>query len=689
MDKSILMQKQVKDNAEDLQKEFLDIKNWEEQMKSKDEELRNQRSEQTSLPPIRSKNKSKTKFTPTKQNGSDIKPKRIKSYDYSAWDKFDIDEACKEVNKTEQSDSSEDEVMSKEELEKAHRVGTKYKNQGNIFVQQQKWAEAIKSYNQAIKAFPYDAIFYANRALCQLKLDNCCSAESDCSAAIQLDATYVKAYHRRATARINLKQYKEAKQDLENVLKLEPSNKEAKVLLAEIEKKMKVLDSIITLKEDAKKLSEDTPIEKLIGEKMWSSTKTDIKDVKESKEVGKDISMKMERDEKDKGSKNLKHVKEENVLKLEPSNKEAKVLLAEIEKKMKVLDSIITLKEDAKKLSEDTPIEKLIGEKMWSSTKTDIKDVKESKEVGKDISMKMERDEKDKGSKNLKHVKEDIVPGIQNIATAYNKRDPRIPTWLPEKDDVVVIEPIEKPPHLRSKKLLTRIPVEEVEFINIQHDQKNDGTTSNEHESVQLKENFGDCPNIPISLPEKDDVVTESIDKSSHLNLKELETGVVVEETVFNKYEHAELKEISADEKSKNESSIKDSKSVENTNNIPPVPKTAVQFVTNWKANKSSEFRYKYLKQLPKNSLSKIFQDSMESDIFNDILKVLWLEFIKRKESIFSYLKDLSEVKRFRALIMFISNNEKQCLRVLFEHCKTIENISQEELTALQEKYEI
>ncbi|XP_043258103.1 RNA polymerase II-associated protein 3 isoform X2 [Colletes gigas] len=593
MDKSILMQKQVKDNAEDLQKEFLDIKNWEEQMKSKDEELRNQRSEQTSLPPIRSKNKSKTKFTPTKQNGSDIKPKRIKSYDYSAWDKFDIDEACKEVNKTEQSDSSEDEVMSKEELEKAHRVGTKYKNQGNIFVQQQKWAEAIKSYNQAIKAFPYDAIFYANRALCQLKLDNCCSAESDCSAAIQLDATYVKAYHRRATARINLKQYKEAKQDLENVLKLEPSNKEAKVLLAEIEKKMKVLDSIITLKEDAKKLSEDTPIEKLIGEKMWSSTKTDIKDVKESKEVGKDISM------------------------------------------------------------------------------------------------KMERDEKDKGSKNLKHVKEDIVPGIQNIATAYNKRDPRIPTWLPEKDDVVVIEPIEKPPHLRSKKLLTRIPVEEVEFINIQHDQKNDGTTSNEHESVQLKENFGDCPNIPISLPEKDDVVTESIDKSSHLNLKELETGVVVEETVFNKYEHAELKEISADEKSKNESSIKDSKSVENTNNIPPVPKTAVQFVTNWKANKSSEFRYKYLKQLPKNSLSKIFQDSMESDIFNDILKVLWLEFIKRKESIFSYLKDLSEVKRFRALIMFISNNEKQCLRVLFEHCKTIENISQEELTALQEKYEI
>lgn len=40
MDKSILLQKQIKDNTEDLQKEFLDMKNWEEQMKRKDEEIK-------------------------------------------------------------------------------------------------------------------------------------------------------------------------------------------------------------------------------------------------------------------------------------------------------------------------------------------------------------------------------------------------------------------------------------------------------------------------------------------------------------------------------------------------------------------------------------------------------------------------------------------------------------------------
>lgn len=67
------------------------------------------------------------------------------------------------------------------------------------------------------------------------------SAEADCSSAIQLDETYVKAYHRRATARMELKQYKEAKEDIEKILTLEPSNKEAKALLSQINKRLENL----------------------------------------------------------------------------------------------------------------------------------------------------------------------------------------------------------------------------------------------------------------------------------------------------------------------------------------------------------------------------------------------------------------------------------------------------------------
>lgn len=64
------------------------------------------------------------------------------------------------------------------------------------------------------------------------------SAEADCTSAIQIDNTYVKAYHRRATTRMGLRQYKEAKQDIEKILTLEPSNKETKALLSQVNKQL-------------------------------------------------------------------------------------------------------------------------------------------------------------------------------------------------------------------------------------------------------------------------------------------------------------------------------------------------------------------------------------------------------------------------------------------------------------------
>lgn len=50
----------------------------------------------------------------------------------------------------------------------------------------------------------------------------------------------------------------------------------------------------------------------------------------------------------------------------------------------------------------------------------------------------------------------------------------------------------------------------------------------------------------------------------------------------------------------------------------------------------------------------------MESNIFSDILTTLRTVFVKKQEPIFSYLKDLSDVRRFRALVLFINNYEKQ-----------------------------
>ena len=53
---------------------------------------------------------------------------------------------------------------------------------------------------------------------------------------ISIDESYVKAYHRRGTARAALKKYAEAKQDFEKVLKLDPRSKVAKQELEKLER---------------------------------------------------------------------------------------------------------------------------------------------------------------------------------------------------------------------------------------------------------------------------------------------------------------------------------------------------------------------------------------------------------------------------------------------------------------------
>lgn len=63
-------------------------------------------------------------------------------------------------------------------------------------------------------------------------------AESDCTAAIQLDDSYIKSYYRRATVRMTLKHYTKAEEDAQKILSLDPSNKEAKFLLDQINKKL-------------------------------------------------------------------------------------------------------------------------------------------------------------------------------------------------------------------------------------------------------------------------------------------------------------------------------------------------------------------------------------------------------------------------------------------------------------------
>jgi serine/threonine-protein phosphatase 5 len=69
---------------------------------------------------------------------------------------------------------------------------------------------------------------YSNRAFCNIKLESYGSAIADASKAIIFDPDFTKAHYRRGCAHLGLLKFKEAKSDFTKVVKLSPSDKDAR-----------------------------------------------------------------------------------------------------------------------------------------------------------------------------------------------------------------------------------------------------------------------------------------------------------------------------------------------------------------------------------------------------------------------------------------------------------------------------
>jgi tetratricopeptide (TPR) repeat protein len=76
-------------------------------------------------------------------------------------------------------------------------------------------------------------LLLCNRAACYLKLNKFQECTEDCSAALEIDKSCVKAYFRRAQAHLQTGDANAAARDLSIVLKLDPSNKDAIAALRE------------------------------------------------------------------------------------------------------------------------------------------------------------------------------------------------------------------------------------------------------------------------------------------------------------------------------------------------------------------------------------------------------------------------------------------------------------------------
>uniref|UniRef100_H9H6B7 RNA polymerase II-associated protein 3 n=1 Tax=Monodelphis domestica TaxID=13616 RepID=H9H6B7_MONDO len=174
--KAVELQLQMKHNAEELQDFVKDLESWEKDIKQMDLELRNQNGVSgENLFPVRNKNfkkkkKNKTKV-PSEKTTEENKKNRIKSYDYEAWGKLDVDTILEELDK---EDSTHDSVSAESESEEdgIHIDSQKAlaeKEKGNKYFKQGKYDEAIDCYTKGMAADPYNPVLPTNRASKPLK----------------------------------------------------------------------------------------------------------------------------------------------------------------------------------------------------------------------------------------------------------------------------------------------------------------------------------------------------------------------------------------------------------------------------------------------------------------------------------------------------------------------------------------
>ncbi|KAJ3256959.1 Sperm associated antigen 1, partial [Borealophlyctis nickersoniae] len=242
-----------------------EFKLWAQELKSKDNDLKQKKHMPATRPNIRSSSSSTTTTShaapsaedstkaPEQPTAKSAASQRIKSSDYRAWDRLDVDAELRRVDeeetmhdqknagarvqKPQQPDFRVPESVDDEEVA---FLAEMEKNKGNEAYKAGEFEDAVLYYTRSLKLLER-ANVYTNRAIAYLKMKHYDKAEDDATAALSLNtpAFNFKAYFRRATARSKRGKYLSAIADLDAALKIGPDNRDAKTLRRECENKLK------------------------------------------------------------------------------------------------------------------------------------------------------------------------------------------------------------------------------------------------------------------------------------------------------------------------------------------------------------------------------------------------------------------------------------------------------------------
>mmetsp|Transcript_9265 Transcript_9265/g.14839 ORF Transcript_9265/g.14839 Transcript_9265/m.14839 type:complete len:502 (-) Transcript_9265:221-1726(-) len=120
--------------------------------------------------------------------------------------------------------------------EDGKKDANEYKAEGNKYFRDHKYNEAIGCYSKAIEADGANPVFYSNRSICHIHLENFGLAIADAKKGIEINSKYIKSYFRLGTAHAGLGKYKLAMGDFKQVLKIKPKDKKALKSLKECQK---------------------------------------------------------------------------------------------------------------------------------------------------------------------------------------------------------------------------------------------------------------------------------------------------------------------------------------------------------------------------------------------------------------------------------------------------------------------
>uniref|UniRef100_A0A4W4EIA4 RNA polymerase II-associated protein 3 n=1 Tax=Electrophorus electricus TaxID=8005 RepID=A0A4W4EIA4_ELEEL len=635
--KAIELQMQMRQNAEDLHNFMKELDSWEADIKVKDEELRTGSLEQLqkNLPPVRNKDYKKQRVKskgPAKKSQQEEQkpPQRIKSYDYQSWDKFDVDKALETVDKEDSPADSNDSDL--EEVQVDRELAMKEKEKGNKFFKEGNYDTAIECYSRGMVADPYNPVLPTNRATCFFRLKKYVVAESDCNLAIALDSKYIKAYARRGAARFALQNLEGALEDYEMVLKLDPENLDAQ---NEITK----LNQVSALPSAHPAVTTSLPL----------AVASEPNYVAQEQLRRQEAAV-----QKDRGNAYFKEGKYEAAVECYSKGMEADatnaLLAANRAMAYLKLERYAEAEQDCSKaITLDSTYSKAFARR--ATARAALGRLSEAREDFKQV-LKLEPGNKQAMSE-LKKLNM-VTSGLSVVSQFLNFRTkPMKRIEIEEVGEMltplVVPQRTTGPGSSSTSELVATIP-----GLYSEAQGEASPLSSSPSAKIQKMEQLSDFHSLPP-------------DKYGPHSTEDKVAGCM-EQT--------------------SPSSSSSSSSV-NHEVIPPCPTNSFQLEADLrKIGDQPEARYKYLKQIQPDAYQKIFQNSLEPDILNKILKVLQSFYIKNEEPsvILAILNSLSSVKRFDMAVMFMSSAEKKVLQELFE-CVSHAGLNDVSVQALKKKY--